>query len=56
MMVIDGNALAEELQASIEGELQILRLSGVKPGLATVIVGEDYGRAGLRTPHSPPGG
>jgi methylenetetrahydrofolate dehydrogenase (NADP+)/methenyltetrahydrofolate cyclohydrolase len=43
MMVIDGNALAKELHASIEEELQILRLSGVKPGLATVIVGEDYG-------------
>jgi methylenetetrahydrofolate dehydrogenase (NADP+) / methenyltetrahydrofolate cyclohydrolase len=43
MRVIDGNALAEELHASIEDELQILRLSGVKPGLATVIVGEDYG-------------
>ena len=41
--VIDGNALAEELRQSIDDEFQVLRLSEVKPGLATVIVGEDGG-------------
>jgi methylenetetrahydrofolate dehydrogenase (NADP+) / methenyltetrahydrofolate cyclohydrolase len=43
MKVIDGNALAKELHASVEDELQILRLSAVQPGLATVLIGEDYG-------------
>lgn len=43
MKVIDGNALAEELHASVEDELKILRLSAVQPGLATVMVGEDFG-------------
>ena len=39
--VIDGTALAEELRQSIDDEFQVLRLSEVKPGLATVLVGED---------------
>ena len=43
MRIIDGNALAKELHASIEDELQVLRLSAVQPGLATVIFGEDFG-------------
>ena len=43
MRVIDGNALAKELHSSIEEELKILRMSAVQPGLATVIIGEDYG-------------
>jgi methylenetetrahydrofolate dehydrogenase (NADP+)/methenyltetrahydrofolate cyclohydrolase len=42
MKVIDGNALAKELHASIEDELQVLRLSAVKPGLATVLIGDDF--------------
>ena len=40
--VIDGNAIAEHLRRSIEEELKVLRMSEVKPGLATVLVGEDY--------------
>ena len=32
MRIIDGNALAQELHASIEDELQVLRLSAVQPG------------------------
>jgi methylenetetrahydrofolate dehydrogenase (NADP+)/methenyltetrahydrofolate cyclohydrolase len=43
MKVIDGNALANELHASIQDELQILRMSAVQPGLATVVIGEDFG-------------
>jgi methylenetetrahydrofolate dehydrogenase (NADP+)/methenyltetrahydrofolate cyclohydrolase len=43
MNVIDGNALAEELQAGVEDELKILRRSAVRPGLATVMIGADYG-------------
>jgi hypothetical protein len=40
MKVIDGNALANELHASIQDELQILRMSAVRPGLAAA---EDRG-------------
>ena len=43
MKVIDGNALAQELQAGVEDELKILRRSAVRPGLATVMIGADYG-------------
>lgn len=41
--VIDGNALAKELRASIDHELRVLRMSEVRCGLATVMVGEDPG-------------
>ena len=40
--VIDGNAIAGRLRRTIEDELQVLRMSEIKPGLATVLVGEDY--------------
>lgn len=40
--VIDGNAIADHLRHSIEDELKVLRLSEVRPGLATVLVGEDF--------------
>jgi methylenetetrahydrofolate dehydrogenase (NADP+)/methenyltetrahydrofolate cyclohydrolase len=40
--VIDGNALAEGLRARIAEELKVLRLSEVRPGLATVLIGESY--------------
>ena len=40
--VIDGNALAAQLRQTLDDELQVLRLSSVQPGLATVMVGEDY--------------
>ena len=40
--VIDGNAIAEQLRQSIADELQVLRLSEVRPGLATVLIGESY--------------
>ena len=43
-VVIDGNAIAEQLRRSIADELQVLRLSEVRPGLATVLIGE-IGRA-----------
>jgi methylenetetrahydrofolate dehydrogenase (NADP+)/methenyltetrahydrofolate cyclohydrolase len=39
--VIDGKALADRLRGRIAEELQVLRLSEVQPGLATVVVGED---------------
>jgi methylenetetrahydrofolate dehydrogenase (NADP+) / methenyltetrahydrofolate cyclohydrolase len=40
--VIDGDKLAEELRARIGGELHLARASGARPGLATLLVGEDY--------------
>lgn len=40
--IIDGNLLAGELHARLDEEVQDLRSAGVRPGLATVLVGEDY--------------
>lgn len=41
--VIDGEALAARLHAEIEEEVSVLRLSSVRPGLATVVAGDDQG-------------
>lgn len=40
--VIDGNALARELQEKAGLELAALRRDGIRPGLATVLAGDDY--------------
>jgi methylenetetrahydrofolate dehydrogenase (NADP+) / methenyltetrahydrofolate cyclohydrolase len=40
--VIDGEALAAELRERVEADFRELVDSGVRPGLATVLVGEDY--------------
>lgn len=39
---IDGNRLARELHDRLAEEVGDLRSAGVRPGLATVLVGEDY--------------
>jgi methylenetetrahydrofolate dehydrogenase (NADP+)/methenyltetrahydrofolate cyclohydrolase len=39
--VIDGTQLAERLRETIDEELQVLRMSEVTPGLATIMVGEE---------------
>ncbi len=39
---IDGDALAHELRASVEADAAALADEGVAPGLATVLVGDDY--------------
>jgi methylenetetrahydrofolate dehydrogenase (NADP+) / methenyltetrahydrofolate cyclohydrolase len=39
--LIDGKELAARLRATIDEELQVLRMSEIDPGLATVLVGED---------------
>lgn len=39
---IDGDRLAEELRASVEADAAALADEGVAPGLATVLVGDDY--------------
>jgi methylenetetrahydrofolate dehydrogenase (NADP+) / methenyltetrahydrofolate cyclohydrolase len=41
-VVIDGNRLAEELRAKVEARVAELAAAGVHPGLATVLVGDDY--------------
>ena len=40
--VIDGEALASELRAEVERTFRELVASGIRPGLATVLLGEDY--------------
>lgn len=42
-VVIDGVALAARLRETIDEELQVLRMSSVTPGLATIMVGHDTG-------------
>jgi methylenetetrahydrofolate dehydrogenase (NADP+)/methenyltetrahydrofolate cyclohydrolase len=39
--VIDGNAIAEELRAEVSDELHEVRAAGARPGLATILVGDD---------------
>ena len=39
---IDGDALAAELRATIEADARSLEEAGVVPGLATLLVGDDY--------------
>ena len=43
--VIDGNKLAEELSEHVHEELRQLKVSGARPGLATILVGEDHAAA-----------
>lgn len=40
--LIDGEELAAELQAEVEREFRALEAMGVRPGLATILVGDDY--------------
>ena len=44
--VIDGNALADELSEHVHEELRQLQVSGVRPGPATIPVGDDHAAAG----------
>ena len=39
--IIDGKAIAEEMRADLASEIEELKKSGVTPGLAVVLVGED---------------
>jgi methylenetetrahydrofolate dehydrogenase (NADP+)/methenyltetrahydrofolate cyclohydrolase len=43
--VIDGSALAAELKEKAELELAALARDGIRPGLATVLAGDDYAAA-----------
>jgi methylenetetrahydrofolate dehydrogenase (NADP+)/methenyltetrahydrofolate cyclohydrolase len=41
--IIDGNALAGELKTKLAEEAALWESRGVRPGLATLLVGDDYG-------------
>ena len=41
--IIDGHAAAEAIRAELVGEVAALQALGIRPGLATVLVGDDYG-------------
>lgn len=41
--IIDGNAIAEEIKAELIVEVGELRAKGRTPGVATLLVGDDYG-------------
>jgi len=41
--IIDGKAVAEELRAELARELVALKAAGAQPGIATLMVGEDFG-------------
>ena len=40
--VVDGGRLADELRLEVERSVAALKAAGVTPGLATVLVGDDY--------------
>jgi methylenetetrahydrofolate dehydrogenase (NADP+)/methenyltetrahydrofolate cyclohydrolase len=40
--VIDGEAFADELREQLQKDMDALQSEGVRPGLATVLVGDDY--------------
>ncbi len=39
--IIDGRQLAADLRTRVRGELEVARESGARPGLATILVGDD---------------
>ena len=41
--IIDGKAIAEELRAELAAELDALKKAGAHPGIATLMVGDDFG-------------
>jgi methylenetetrahydrofolate dehydrogenase (NADP+) / methenyltetrahydrofolate cyclohydrolase len=41
--IIDGKAIAAELREELAGELEELSAKGLQPGIATLMVGEDFG-------------
>jgi methylenetetrahydrofolate dehydrogenase (NADP+)/methenyltetrahydrofolate cyclohydrolase len=41
--IIDGKAIAEELRVELTRELDELKAAGGRPGIATLMVGEDFG-------------
>ena len=41
--IIDGKAIAAELRVELAKQLEDLKARGAKPGVATLVVGEDFG-------------
>jgi len=41
--IIDGTAVAEQIRAELNEEIAALAEQGVRPGIATVLAGDDYG-------------
>jgi methylenetetrahydrofolate dehydrogenase (NADP+)/methenyltetrahydrofolate cyclohydrolase len=41
--IIDGKAIAAELREELAGELEELKGNGLQPGIATLMVGDDFG-------------
>jgi methylenetetrahydrofolate dehydrogenase (NADP+)/methenyltetrahydrofolate cyclohydrolase len=41
--IIDGKAIADEIRAELARELEELKTAGAQPGIATLMVGEDFG-------------
>ena len=41
--IIDGNAIAEEIRGEIVAETEKLKAKGLAPGIATLLVGDDFG-------------
>lgn len=41
--IIDGNAIAEEIKSELKAEIARMRANGRNPGVATLLVGDDYG-------------
>ena len=41
--IIDGNAIADEIKAEIVAETEKLKAKGLAPGIATLLVGDDFG-------------
>ena len=41
--IIDGKAIAAEIRAELQTELEELRAAGAQPGIATLLVGDDFG-------------
>ena len=41
--IIDGKAIADEIRAELAVELEELKAKGVEPGIATLLVGDNFG-------------
>lgn len=41
--IIDGKAIADEIRAELTKELEELKVKGVEPGIATLLVGDNFG-------------
>src|SRR5660397_197842 len=41
--IIDGKAIADKIRIELQEELKNLKADGVEPGIATLLVGDDFG-------------